>query len=577
MGLSGIPPEVLNMYDAPALDSKDGAWYESVDLVRLVAADNEIEILDDIVFPDIEAGSSDNFDEDFKGNMFGGIETLDLHGNRLLTMPQGIRRLTNLTVINLSKNKLGNESLAIVSHVQSLRELRMAENAFEGPLDAALSNFQHLEILDLSNNKISTLPNDLGMLSSLQTLLLSGNALASLPSILFVSNTLSVLDVSRNRLIGTFASHGMNLPLLKSLDVSQNALTSIANGPIFMARLESLNVAENRIEELPDLSHSPRLITLTASGNKIKSIHENLVTLQDLKNVDLSRNDLRTIDERFGLLQNLTMLHVANNPLRDRKYLTLNTEDLKRELRMRALPAQDDADQSEGLPSSDSALDPRSSTSANNWSVKPGGILERSSTGMATLEATELEQLIAFNDIKIMKLQGNHLTQLPPSLTLLASTLNSLDISNNKLSTLTFINSMIALPQLRTLDMSQNTITSLTPLLEHLDSPKLAELNVSRNRLIDLPPLRTAFPFLTTIQAADNHIANLTVETVQGLEVLDVSGNEIMHLEPKLGLLADAGLRTLLVGANRFRVPRRDIVEKGTGAVLAWLRGRISE
>lgn len=577
MGLSDIPQEVLNMYDAPALESDDGAWYESVDLVRLVAADNQIQTIGENVFPDIDASSLETSDEEFKGNMFGGLETLDLHGNCLLTMPQGIRRLANLTVMNLSKNRLDNKSLAVVAQVQSLRELRMTENALEGLLNPSISGLQRLEVLDLSNNGISALPDSLGDLSNLQTLLLHSNRITSLPSTLFSSAALAVIDVSKNRLTGTLASNGISLPLLKSLDVSHNALMSVLDGIASMTSLESLNVAENRLESLPDLSASANLITLTVTGNRVAAIHESLVALQQLKNVDLSRNDLKNIDERFGLLKNLAVLRVENNPLRDRKFLSMNTEDLKRELRVRITPTQDDAMEIQDLHSHGASNDHRSLTFKKSWPILPGGILDRSSTGAATLESRDLQPLIEISEIKNLKLRQNSLTQMPASLALLASTLNYLDISHNKLSSHTYITTELLLPNLKKLDMSQNSITSFTTLLEYLNAPKLNELNVSRNHLTSLPPLRIAFPSLATILAADNRIAELKVEAVRGLQVLDVSGNEIEHLEPKLGLLANDGMRTLLVGANRFRVPRRDVVEKGTGAILAWLRGRIPD
>ena len=64
---------------------------------------------------------------------------------------------------------------------------------------------------------------------------------------------------------------------------------------------------------------------------------------------------------------------------------------------------------------------------------------------------------------------------------------------------------------------------------------------------------------------------------MKGLQVLDVSGNAITHLEPKLGLLGSHGLRTLLVGADKFSVPRRDVIDKGTEAVLTWLKARVPE
>jgi len=97
MGFKEIPEEVMNMYN---LESTDGSWAEAVDLTRFVAADNEIEALGDDVFPDIDPLELMN-DEDSKGNQFGGLETLDLHGNLLKSLPLGFRRLELLTTLNL--------------------------------------------------------------------------------------------------------------------------------------------------------------------------------------------------------------------------------------------------------------------------------------------------------------------------------------------------------------------------------------------------------------------------------------------------------------------------------------------
>ena len=135
----------------------------------------------------------------------------------------------------------------------------------------------------------------------------------------------------------------------------------------------------------------------------------------------------------------------------------------------------------------------------------------------------------------------------------------------------------ISLPNLKTLDVSANAINNLSSSMEHLDAPKLAELHVSRNRLLSLPHLRLAFPALAVLSAANNRLTTLGYDDIKGLQVVDVSGNEINHLEPQLGLLGAEGLRSLMIGGNTFRVPRRDILNKGTQAVLTWLRGRIPE
>lgn len=100
LGLKEIPQEVMKMYDLESVGNYGGSWAESVDLTRLVAADNEIESLDDNIFPDASPDAFDEQEEE-QGNIFGGLETLDLHGNLLTHVPLGFRRLANLTSLNL--------------------------------------------------------------------------------------------------------------------------------------------------------------------------------------------------------------------------------------------------------------------------------------------------------------------------------------------------------------------------------------------------------------------------------------------------------------------------------------------
>lgn len=103
MGLKHIPDEVTKMYDLESVGN-GGSWAESVDLARFVAADNELEILDDGIFPDTEPTDfADN--EDSRGHQFGGLEALDLHGNMLIALPLGLRRLQHLTSLNLVSGK----------------------------------------------------------------------------------------------------------------------------------------------------------------------------------------------------------------------------------------------------------------------------------------------------------------------------------------------------------------------------------------------------------------------------------------------------------------------------------------
>lgn len=100
LSLKEIPSEVLNIYSLESIGKHDGSWAESVDLTRFVAADNELEMIEESVFPDVDPEELAE-DEDAQGNIFYGLETLDLHGNMLIVLPLGLRRLTLLTSLNL--------------------------------------------------------------------------------------------------------------------------------------------------------------------------------------------------------------------------------------------------------------------------------------------------------------------------------------------------------------------------------------------------------------------------------------------------------------------------------------------
>ena len=576
LGLKEMPAEVLNMYNS---NLGSGAWYESVDLIRLIAADNDFENLDDAVFTD-EAADSHETDEDYQGSLFGGLEALDLHNNHLRSLPMGLRRLERLTTLNLSKNALGNDTLTIIGQIQSLRELRLANNALKGLMGPELGQMKALQILDLQDNAISNLPINLHQLCNLRVLAVAGNRLESLPLECFSTLPLSELNAARNRLGGSlFPPQVKELKNLKHLDVAKNALIVITeNKSVRLPSLQSFDVTENRLAEIPDISSWTELHNLGASGNRISDLPVGLTGLTQLRTIDVTRNDIRRLDERLGLMDCLTVLRIANNPLRERRFLNLDTSEVKRELKHRLL-SEEPAGNEEKLEVKD-VVDTHvlgKPQNARKWTVKPGGILDRSSTELATLEPSDLDPFSETEDVKTMILGHNQLQMVPSVIGSISNSLSSLDISHNKLSGVTYMPKDLVLSGLRSLNLSFNAISALSPLIDQLSAPQLTELNVSRNRLTSLPTLRLKFPSLISVLVANNIISTLEADTVRGLHILDISGNEISHLEPKLGLLGTEGLRTLLVGGNTFRVPRREIVDKGTQAVLSWLRTRIPE
>ncbi|RDW67122.1 uncharacterized protein DSM5745_08988 [Aspergillus mulundensis] len=585
MSLAIFPDEVLSMYDFDPNATTD--WYESVDLVKFIAADNEFTELPEAAFPDI-SGEMD-MDSDDKGNQFGGLESLDLHGNLLERLPIGFRRLERLHTLNLSNNKLSMDDIDVVLEITSLRDLKLAKNqlAGSGSFLEGIGRLANLEVLDLHDNSITALPGTIADLKSLRVLNLGQNRMTSLPFEALCTLPLREIIASKNRLQGAlFPSSVDRMDFLQTLDVVGNALTSIAES-LTLPALQTLAISMNRIRSLPDITTWQALLTLSAEDNSISELPSGFTEINSLRNVDLTGNDITRLDERIGLMDSLSTFRIANNPLRERKFLSMAVEDMKRDLRSRCEREVQETDDEEGSVATQFTLAPETPTQTSGWQLKPGGVLDRSYTDMSDVEVDKLETINP-SDVRYLYLQHNSLRSFPvPALSLLAANLSDLDLSHNPLD-LSLFTSSVVLASLHTLNLCATGIITLEPFMTNLHAPSLTFLDVSSNGLTGtLPRIRQAYPKLTTFLAAENQLDSLEFEAVQGLQVLDVSNNNINSLPPKLGLLRADGkranwggdsplpLRRFEVAGNSFRVPRWQIVAKGTDAILEWLKDRM--
>lgn len=510
----------------------------------------------------------------------------------------------------------------MVSQVLSLRDLKLGGNLLYGPLDQCFTKLAQIEILDLHGNNLASLPSNFGELSRLRILNISENAFESLPWEIFATLPLTELTARKNQLRGTLIPDSVEaLPALKNLDVSANQLThlcSSADGKsVSLPALVQICLSMNRLQTLPNVSSWTSLHTLAADENSINAIPEGFTSLQQLKSVDLSSNDVRVVPAEVGRMENLTMLRLSGNPLREKKFSTMSTEEMKgilaqrlepppEHLEPKAEPAADErantavqsADPVAGYDLDDSRSDgddfatpptsmpgsparSRSHTLSNQtWPVKPGGILDRSNTQSSSLHPVISSKVAANHKVFDIQLHHNLFTTLPESLTFFAATLSALSLSHNQLVGETYMGGEgLDLPCLKELNLASNHITGLGPLIAHLRAPKLQKIDVSCNRIAALPAgtqLRDAFPSLTVLLMGNNHLSDLDPEAIKGLKVVDAGNNDIAHLDPRIGLLGGAGgLERLEVGGNRFRVPRFNVLDRGTEATLRWLRGRV--
>ena len=591
MSLTELPEEVMTMYDFDPESSTD--WYETVDLVKFIAADNELAELPENAFPDIDPQDMD-LDVDEKGNQFGGLEMLDVRGNLLRSLPMGLRRLHRLHSLNLSNNQLSVDDLNAVWEIESLRDLKLAKNQLQGAFPSGISRLRNLEVLDLHENSITDLPEGLEELSALRSLDVGDNQLASLPFEALSKLPLRDIRASKNKLTGALIPASVqNFETLQSLDIVSNALEKLSeNDNIDFPNLQTLYMSVNRIKVLPNISTWQALLTLSVEDNSLTEVPPGSIELKNIRNVDFTGNDISRLDERIGLMENLVTLRIANNPVRERKFLNMTTDDIKRDLRIRCepeIPQQQDTDD-EGSVATQFTLAPESpaQTTATAWQLKPGGVLDRSYTDAEDLKVENIEAIVSSQDVRCLYLQHNELRCFPvPVLSMLSHSLVDLDISHNPLDSSALFSSSISFPSLQNLTLSSTGLTTIDPLVENLSAWHLTFLDISSNRLTgSLPVVRQTYPNLKTLLAGDNQYDSLEFEAVQGLQVLDVGNNNINSLPLKIGLLRAEGssknwgggsaLRRFEVAGNTFRVPRWQTVAKGTDAVLEWLKDRMS-
>jgi Leucine-rich repeat (LRR) protein len=234
-----------------------------------------------------------------------------------------------------------NDALETITQISSLRELKIADNLLTGEL-TSIEQLHDLEILDVSGNKLSLLPDELRDLSKLRILNVSNNQLTHLPMNELSKIPLVELLASKNRLSGAlFTTAGTTMSRLQIMDISINAITKLYDGSAGpeLPVMHTLNVAFNQITALPDMSTWTCLTTILAEDNSIGELPAGFTESTSLKSVDLTGNDLTRLDEKIALMDGLETLKIGGNSIRERKFLSMSIDEIKRDLRARLGPA----------------------------------------------------------------------------------------------------------------------------------------------------------------------------------------------------------------------------------------------
>ncbi|XP_047946137.1 probable LRR receptor-like serine/threonine-protein kinase At2g24230 [Salvia hispanica] len=315
--------------------------------------------------------------------------------------------------------------------------------------ETTIGKLKKLESLDLSSNKIATLPSDFWSLGSLINLNLSHNQISgSLSSNIGNFGNLQSLDLSFNIFKGSIPETFSSLSKLESLNLSDNGFeSSVPSGILQCLNLVSVDLSENNLNgSLP-------------SGFA--------AALPQLKFLNLAENEVVGRDSDFNGMKSVSYLNISGNLFKGSVLGVfegaLEVVDLSRNQFQGHIPPQ---------------VNP---TSTFNWS----NLL------YLDMSENELSGELLFtglhHSIKLRHLNLAHNRFTKQDLFINADVLTHLDYLNLSSTSLVgeIPSNISSLTSLATLDLSDNHLSSHIP---PLVSKSLKYLNLSRNNLTgDIP------------------------------------------------------------------------------------------
>ncbi|KAG1324512.1 hypothetical protein G6F62_009058 [Rhizopus arrhizus] len=223
----------------------------------------------------------------------------------------------NITELDLSRNRLTSLPSQII-HLKNLKILNLVSNQIN-IIPTELYKLQSLQVLNLSQNKIKTIPHEMPInLRNLVTLRIAANQIDQLPSSLHHWAHMKHFELGSvygGNQLTKLPKDIINMSQLEELDISNNQLSSIPNHFV-IPTLNTLNLSNNHLDYIPNtIAHCHRLVSLNLSKNNLTSLPSDLMNLQQLKSLDISDNLLCILPSEILENMSSTTLLITGNPL----------------------------------------------------------------------------------------------------------------------------------------------------------------------------------------------------------------------------------------------------------------------
>jgi len=211
------------------------------------------------------------------------VKRLDLSSCELEKLHEDFGLLTQLYSLNLSDNQLSD-------------------------LPTSMSIFENLGFIDLRSNAFERIPEVLYNIN-LKSINLSYNKIKRMENLPF---TIRVLNLSNNEISNVGSEIG-GLLELRTFNASFNHINTVDAGIMHLSNLEILNLEGNYLKEIPYCAQNPNLRQLNLSENMISTLPD--LSDSELERLDISTNQFESI--YLSGMEDLEELILDDNPLEE--------------------------------------------------------------------------------------------------------------------------------------------------------------------------------------------------------------------------------------------------------------------
>ncbi|XP_019059953.1 leucine-rich repeat and death domain-containing protein 1 [Fukomys damarensis] len=158
-----------------------------------------------------------------------------------------------------------------------------------------LCTLEKLQVLDLSENQLWTIPSEICNLKGIQKLNFSSNQFIHFPIELCQLQSLEELDISQ---------------------ANGTKLTKLPEELAKITQLKKLDISNNAIKEIPrNIGELRSLVSFYAHNNQISDLPPSFLTLKELHQLNLSGNNLTVLPSAIYNLTSLKEINFDDNPL----------------------------------------------------------------------------------------------------------------------------------------------------------------------------------------------------------------------------------------------------------------------